>query len=86
MGLSECGMDEDSTPTPRCEWGRSPIPGYSSRASTLFLSLVMAFLKVKCTSEMCFLLSCVKNSRFISFRELIDGWLFSALFKSSLFD
>lgn len=62
--LSEHGADGDSTLTashPDSQWGGSPIPGQSSRASMLFLSLVMAFLKMKCTSETCFLLSCVKN-------------------------
>lgn len=59
--LSERGADGDSTLTARCEWGGSPIPGQSSRASMLFLALVMAFLQMKCTSETCFLLSCVKN-------------------------
>lgn len=76
MGLSACGTDEDGTPTPRGECGGSPILEHGSRASMLFLSLVVAFLKVKCTSEMCFLWSCVKSSRFISFREWIDGCLF----------
>lgn len=61
--LFEHGADRDGTPTPRCEWGGSPIPGYSSRASMLleWHSLVMAFLKMKCTYEMCFVLSRVKN-------------------------